>query len=94
MVEAIAAGEGIGLDPGIEATMGKDLTREGVEAVWECLLRGKSQQETALIIGVNRSVVSKIARRRSYRKIRGSSSIGPETGPKPSGLLDSHRTAA
>ena len=70
-VRLLAESEGVDLGgaPIVEATMSKNLTSEGVLAIWQLLSAGKSQQETARIVGISREVVSKLARRASYYEV-------------------------
>jgi hypothetical protein len=49
--------------------MTRILTAEGVEAVWQLLLEGRTYVETARIIGVSPQTVKRLANRECYREI-------------------------
>jgi transposase len=58
--------------------MHRILTDEGVGAVWELLLAGKSYQDAARIVGVSPQTVKRLASRESYREVtEGLPSIPP-----------------
>jgi hypothetical protein len=78
-VRRVAKSEGVDLDGGAP-TMGKVLTVEGVHAIWDLLMKGKSQIETARIVGVSKEVVSKVANRITYRDITDRLPDLPEQG--------------